>query len=319
MKSNAKLKTQPLNNEKAETQPLGIDLLEQTFPKEFSSQVKVDVYGLSHRGLVRPNNEDHFLVVRGGRELEAIMGNLPADIVSRRFDEVFYGMAVADGLGGEVGGEIASRRALESLLSMVLHTPDWMLRLGKPEINEVMWRMADRFIRVHAALLHEAAQDPYLQGMATTLTTALTMGDDLIMTHVGDSRIYLVRDGQMRQLTRDDTLAQQLIDTGLHNQNDQLVKELRNVLKQALGAKVTEFRPEVEYMKLADGDQLLLCTDGLTDAVDGEAIEQVLKKNCLAKETAEELLRLALEKGGPDNITLIVSRYAFPKIGLENG
>jgi len=311
--SNAKLRTQPINNARAETQPLSIDLLGQEFPTEFSSLVKVDVYGLSHRGLVRPNNEDHFVVVRGGRELEAIMGNLPDDIVSRRFDEVFYGMAVADGLGGEVCGEIASRRALESLLSMVLHTPDWMLRLGKPEINEVMWRMADRFIRVHAALLHEAAQDPYLQGMSTTLSTALTMGDDLIVTHIGDSRIYLVRDGQMRQLTRDHTLAQQLIDTGLHQENDQLVKELKNVLKQALGAKVSECRPEVEYLKLGDGDLLLLCTDGLTDAVESDVIEQVLKKDSPAKEISEELLRLALEKGGPDNVTVIVSRYAFPK------
>jgi serine/threonine protein phosphatase PrpC len=176
-----------------------------------------------------------------------------------------------------------------------------------------MWRMADRFIRVHAALLHEAAQDPYLHGMSTTLSTALTMGDDLIITHVGDSRIYLVRDGQMRQLTRDHTLAQQLIDTGLHHQNDQLVKELRNVLKQALGANVSECRPEVEYLKLADGDLLLLCTDGLTDAVESEVIEQVLKEDSPAKEIAEKLLRLALEKGGPDNITMIVSRYAFPK------
>jgi protein phosphatase len=173
--------------------------------------------------------------------------------------------------------------------------------------------MADRFIRVHAALLHEAAQDPYLQGMSTTLTTALTMGDDLIITHVGDSRVYLIRDGQMRQLTRDHTLAQQLIDSGMHNQNDQLVKELRNVLKQALGAKVGECRPEVDYLKLADGDQLLLCTDGLSDAVESDVIAQVLNKNNSAKATAEELLGLALEKGGPDNITLIVSRYAFPK------
>lgn len=313
MNSNAKLKTRQLNDAKAATQPLNIDLLGQQLPDAFSSNVRVDVFGLTHRGLVRPNNEDHFLVVRGGRELEAIMGNLPPDVVSRRFDEVFYGMAVADGLGGEVCGEIASRRALESLLSMVLHTPDWMLRLGKPEINEVMWRMADRFIRVHAALLHEAAQDPYLQGMSTTLTTALTMGDDLIITHVGDSRVYLIRDGQMRQLTRDHTLAQQLIDSGMHNQNDQLVKELRNVLKQALGAKVSECRPEVDYLKLADGDQLLLCTDGLSDAVESGVIAQVLNKNNSAKATAEELLGLALEKGGPDNITLIVSRYAFPK------
>ena len=99
----------------------------------------------------------------------------------------------------------------------------------------------------------------------------------------------------------------------MHNQNDQLVKELRNVLKQALGAKVSECRPEVDYLKLADGDQLLLCTDGLSDAVESDVIAQVLNKNNSAKATAEELLGLALEKGGPDNITLIVSRYAFPK------
>jgi serine/threonine protein phosphatase PrpC len=305
-----------VSNPKLKTQPLSPELLGQTFPPEFSSLVKVDVFGLSHQGLVRPNNEDHFMVVRGGRELEPVMGNLPEALMSRRFDEVFYAMAVADGLGGEASGEIASRRALEALLSMGLSTPDWMLRLGKPEINEVMWRMADRFIRVHAALIHEAAQDPHLQGMSTTLTTALTMGDDLILTHVGDSRAYLIRKGEIRQLTRDHTLAQQLIDTGL-SQDDHLVKELRNVLKQALGANAAEFRPEVNYFKLLDGDQLLLCTDGLSDAVDEEVINEVLKRNSPAKETAEELLRLALESGGKDNITLIVSRHTLPPPSIQ--
>jgi serine/threonine protein phosphatase PrpC len=281
-------------------------------PDLFTSLVQVDIHGLSHKGLVRPNNEDHFLVLRGGRALEAIMGNLSPNVVSRRFDEMFYGMAVADGLGGEVSGEIASERALEALLGMVLNTPDWMLRLGRPEINEVMWRMADRFIRVHAALIHDSADDPALQGMATTLTTAITSGDDLIVTHIGDSRAYLFREGELQQLTRDHTLAQQLIDDGGHSPSDTLVKELRNVLKQALGAKATECRPEVEHLKMKDGDSLLLCTDGLTDMVDDETIDQVLTHGSSAKAMTEELLDLALKNGGRDNITIIVSRYSIP-------
>jgi len=283
-------------------------------PELFSSLVQVDIHGLSHKGLVRPNNEDHFLVVRGGRALEAVMGNLSPNIVSRRFDELFFGMAVADGLGGEASGEIASERALEALLGMGLNTPDWMLRLGRPEINEVMWRMADRFIRVHAALIHDSAEDPSLQGMATTLTTALTQGDDLIVTHIGDSRVYLFREGELQQLTHDHTLAQQLIDGGGHAPNDTLVKELRNVLKQALGAKATECRPQVEHLKLKDGDSLLLCSDGLTDMVDDETIDQVLTHGSSAKAMTEELLDVALKNGGRDNITIIVSRYTFPRM-----
>ncbi|MGH9883629.1 MAG: PP2C family protein-serine/threonine phosphatase, partial [Pyrinomonadaceae bacterium] len=157
-------------------------------PEAFSSLVQVDVYGISHPGLVRPNNEDHFLVVRGGRTLEPVLGNLSSEMMSECFEEIFYGMVVADGLGGHAAGEVASSQAIRSLMSMALHTPDWILRPGKSEANEVMWRMADRFIRVNAVLLQEAAAHANLDGMSTTMTATVTMGRDLIVTHVGDSR-----------------------------------------------------------------------------------------------------------------------------------
>ena len=281
-------------------------------PPPFSSLVTVDVHGASHRGNVRENNEDHFLVLRGGRFLEPLQGNVRADILFNRFDEVFYGIVVADGLGGALGGEVASRRAIESLISIALHRPDWILRLGKPELYEVMWRMADGFVRVHAALLHDAAENPSLKGMATTMTLAVTLGDDLILTHVGDSRAYLLRDGHLKQLTRDHSVAQEMVDRGQVGQHDRLVRELRNVLNQALGAKALECLPDVQHLKLSDGDRLLLCTNGLTDMVDAGSIEEVLKRDAPARVIADTLLNLALGRGGRDNVTTVVATYSIP-------
>jgi len=253
------------------------------------------------------------MVVRGGRSLEALQGNISWEVLSARFEEVFYGIVIADGLGGAARGEVASRRALESLLAMGLQRPDWILRLGKEEVPEVMWRMADNFIRVHAALLHDAAEDPSLHGMATTMTAAVTLGDDLIVTHVGDSRAYLLRGGKMKQLTRDHSAAQELMDTGRYGRHDRLVKELRSVLNQALGAKALECHPEVQHLKLEDGDTLMLCTDGLTDMVDERTIEESLKRAVPARVAADTLLNLALARGGRDNVTAIVARYSIPK------
>jgi PPM family protein phosphatase len=283
-------------------------------PEAFSSLVQVDVYGLSHPGLVRPNNEDHFLVVRGGRTLEPVLGNLSSELMSECFEEIFYGMVVADGLGGHAAGEVASSQAIHSLLSMALHTPDWILRPGKNETNEVMWRMADRFIRVNAVLLQEAAAHANLDGMSTTMTATVSMGRDLIVTHVGDSRAYLVRKGKISRLTRDHTLAQRLLDEGAHAPNDHLVRELRNVLMQALGAKEASCRPDVHHLMLEHGDQVLLCTDGLSDMVDDTVIEAVLNHETAAREACQSLVDLALSNGGADNITVVVACYSIPSV-----
>jgi len=288
---------------------------ELSAPEPFSSLVTVDLAGLSHPGLVRPDNQDHFLIVRGGRALETVCSNLAEVSPGVIFDETVYAMVIADGLGGYAAGEVASRRAIYYLLSMVLHTPDWILRRGPTKGSEVMERMADRFRSVNAALLREAAAQASLNGMSTTMTAAVTLGDDLIVTHVGDSRAYLYRGGALQRLTRDHSLADRLLREGVKAPTDRLSRELRGILLQALGAKDTLCKPEVNHFVLNDGDCLLLCTDGLTNQVDDSVIADVLRKNMSAADSCQALIDLSLKNGGLDNATVLIGRYSIPSRG----
>lgn len=283
-----------------------------TLPRPFSSLVDVDVFALSHRGHVRSTNEDHYLVVRGGRAFETVLSNLSECPPGDLYDETAYAMIVADGVGGEAAGEIASRQAIYTLLSLGLHTPDWQFRWGSREENTVKWRMVDRFKRINAALLQQAIAQPKLVGMCTTMTVALTYANSAIVTHIGDSRAYLLHDGKLEKLTRDHTLAERLLLEGIHAPNDQLLNELRNVLMQALGSDETACNPDVQHFPLADKDQLLLCTDGLTDMVDETLIKDVLNQEDSASSACRTLIDLALSNGGNDNVTAVVARYSIP-------
>ena len=286
--------------------------VDETPPEPFSSLVAVDYYAMSDKGHVRTRNEDHFLVLRGGRAIETVMSNLGDSQPGDLFEEAAFGMVVADGVGGEAAGEVASRQAIYTLLSLALHTPDWNFRWGPRERNTVMWRMKDRFRRVNAALLRDSATHTSLSGMCTTMTAAVSHGDDLIVGHVGDSRAYLLHGGKLVRLTRDHTLGARLVEDGTHTPNDRLVRELRNVLMQALGSKETECVPDVHDYLLEDGDQVLLCTDGLSDMVEDKLIESVLNEAPSARAACQSLINLALSNGGRDNVTAIVARYSIP-------
>jgi len=285
--------------------------LDDELPDPVSSLVGVDVFAMSHQGHLKGNNEDHFLVVRGGRALETMHTNLPQTRPGDLFEETAYAMIVADGVGGEVAGEVASRHAIFTLLNLCLRTPDWQVRWGSKEKNTVMWRMQDRFLRVNAALLQEATAHSALRGMCTTMTAALTHGPNLIVGHIGDSRAYLWRRGKLKRLTRDHTVAERLKED-LMSSDDHLLVELRTVLLQALGAHRNEVRVDVEYSPLENGDQLLLCTDGLTEMITETDIQSVLAKAPAAKTACQTLVDMALANGGRDNITAIVARYSIP-------
>ena len=274
--------------------------------------IDVDVFAVSHQGHVRAKNEDHYLVVRGARVLETVFTNLTENLPGHLFEETAYGLIVADGVGGEAAGEIASSEAIYTLLNLALRTPDWQFRWGPKEMNTVMWRMQDRFRRVNAALLQDATAHSALRGMCTTMTAALTHGKDLIIGHVGDSRAYLLHHGKLKRLTRDHTLAERLLDDNVNPHNDRLLTELRSVLMQTLGGSESDFRPEVHDYVLEDGDQLLLCTDGLTGMVDDAEIESVLTQFSPAVDACQTLVELALNNGGGDNITVIIARFSIP-------
>jgi protein phosphatase len=282
-------------------------------PEPFSSDLAVDVFALSNLGHVRPNNEDHFLVARVGRALETLFSNLHENAPGLKFAEAGYAMVVADGVGGQPAGEIASSQAIFTLLNLALRTPDWQFRWGPKEKNTVMWRAQDRFRRVNEALLQEATAHSALQGMCTTMTMALSHGKHLIVSHVGDSRASLLHKGKLKRLTRDHTLVAQLLHEGALASDDPLVVGFKGALLQAVGGADNELRPDVDYYELTEGDQLLLCTDGLTDMVDDCLIESVLNDSASAELACNTLVKLALANGGLDNITVIVARYSSPE------
>jgi protein phosphatase len=281
-------------------------------PRVASSAVQVDLAALSHPGKVRPNNEDHFLVVRFHRALQTLLSNLPEGLVPPRAEEGGYGMVVADGMGGRAAGEVASQLAIRTLVDLALATPDWVLKKGTPEIERVMQRMAERYRRVDEALSEESQADASLSGMGTTMTLACSIGSDLVLAHVGDSRAYLMRSGELHLLTRDHTLVQELVDRGVVRPEDASTHPFRHVLTRYLGGGkgdiVTE---EVQRISLADGDRLLLCTDGLTDMVDATAIGAILQSSASSDDACQALVDLALRKGGHDNVTVVLARYRF--------
>lgn len=288
--------------------------LDETPPPPFSSRVNVELFGMTDRGYVRKNNEDHFLIVRAGRAVETVLTSLTADetMPGELFEEAAYGMVIADGVGGEAAGEVASRQAIYTLLSLALHTPDWQFRWGPKERNTVMWRMKDRFRRVNSALLRDATANVSLSGMCTTMTAAVTHGSDLIVGHVGDSRAYLLHAGKLIQLTRDHTISGRLVEDGAHALSDRLVIELRGLLMQARGSTESECNPEISDFLIHDGDQLLLCTDGLTNMVNDIDIEVILTSASSAQSACRSLVDLALRNGGRDNVTVVVGRYSIP-------
>jgi protein phosphatase len=270
----------------------------------------IDVAGATHPGRIRPSNEDHFLIARFGRFLETIETNLSPQDMDPRYEEVGYGLVTADGLGGHSAGEEASRLAITCLRDLVLATPDWILRVDRDEDAErIRQRVQARFEQTSRAMTREADVKPQLHGFATTLTLAATLGKDLLVFHVGDSRAYLFRKGGLHQLTRDHTRAQQLLDAGLIKPEDLTTHQWRNRLTRMLGDHVANARPDVLRLSLEDADCLLLCTDGLTEMVDEATIAQILDMTEGAAAACQSLLDAALQAGGKDNITVVVAQY----------
>lgn len=285
-------------------------------PPPPSALARVDVAGLSDRGKVRPNNEDHFYVARFGRYLERLCTNLPEDELPPRFDEAGYAAIVADGIGGGAAGEVASKLAIRTLINLALGTPDWILRLdGAALPQRLQRRFQERFDQVRAALAEQADADPRLHGFGTTMTLALSLGPALLVVHLGDSRAYLLRQGRLHRLTCDHTVAQALADRGLLDPQEAAGSPLRHVLTKSLSAQAGPAEPDAQGVTLQDGDCLLLCTDGLTDMVSEEGIVRVLAGGGTAEMACRRLVEEALAAGGKDNVTAVVARYGFSAAG----
>jgi protein phosphatase len=252
-------------------------------------------------------------VLRFRRSLETLFTNVDEGILEPYFQEIGYGLLVADGMGGMVAGEVASRMALCKLVELAVNTPDWIMRWDESDdAAQVMQRMRQRFRDVDNSLREQAEADKSLLGMGTTLTVAISLGADLLIGHIGDSRAYMLRGQKFHQLTNDHTLAQAMIDAGIVNPEDDSTRAMRHVLTAALGAAPTRSEAQVQRLPLSDGDQVLLCTDGLTEMVSDENIVSVLESTGSSSEACRTLIDMALSAGGRDNVTLVLARYHFP-------
>ena len=283
-----------------------------------SSQVRVDIAGATHRGHVRKNNEDHFLALRAHRSLEMVCTNLEENSLERSFDETAYGLLVADGMGGMAAGEVASRMALYKIVELVANTPDWIMRLNQQKDEAAaLERMTERFRQVDDALKYEAQQETSIANMGTTLTMAISLANRLVIGHIGDSRAYIMRGNTLHQLTSDHTLAQALVDAGIASPGDPTTRTLHHVLTAAIGAYPERADPQILSFNLFQNDQVLLCTDGLTELVSAETIGSVLSEADSSKAACDSLIDLALSAGGVDNVTVLLARYQFPDPAKE--
>ncbi len=271
------------------------------------SLLRVDVGALSHPGKVRVRNEDHYLALRLYRSRETLATNLPEGDLPPRADQTGYVLVVADGIGGRSGGEHASRRAIGALIEIATRIPDWILRVDDILAGELMQRAEGYFGQVDAILEAEAAADPALSGMGTTMTMVYLLDRDLLVAHVGDSRAYRYRDGALSRLTQDQTMAQALADAGVIAAEEVKSHRQRHILTGALGAKSGAPRVELGRHELRDGDRVLVASDGLTELVPDEAIAKILRRESDPAAAAAALVAAALDEGGTDNVTVLVA------------
>ena len=279
-----------------------------------SSMVRVEFGAVSHTGKVRAQNEDHFLVSKLSRKQQILLTNVPDEQFPEHFTEDGYSMIVADGMGGMAAGEVASRMAIATGVTLFQKSPKWGFKINKREARELFHRVNTYLQEIDLALTKRSEEDRRLFGMGTTLTASFSSGVDLFVIHVGDSRAYLYRDGKLLQLTKDHTVAQAMADAGYiaHEEIRHHIK--RNVLTNFLGGHHGKVKADVRWLRLRDRDRLLLCSDGLNDMVDDASIARILNTHDQPPDAAQSLVDEALDRGGRDNVTVIVARYEVPTL-----
>ena len=272
---------------------------------------ELDLFGITHTGKVRTENQDHFLVATVHPELIIHETSLSAanasSIHGTRLATV---MLVADGVGGSTGGREASQLAIETIMRYVSSTLRCYHAAGSSQEEEFVNALRGAALEAHAAVRAESVQRPELSRMATTLTLFIAVWPWAYVVQVGDSRCYHYSGGTLRQMTRDQTIAQDLVDQGVLAPERVSRSPFSNVLASAIGAEAA--LPEVSRVKMDGRGVFLLCSDGLTKHVADDEIAAELNGLESSERSCRRLLELALERGGSDNITVLIARARTP-------
>jgi serine/threonine protein phosphatase PrpC len=268
---------------------------------------EIDVYGMTHPGKVRSNNQDHFLIGSLRRHIEIHLTSLPdIEPLARPVERVAFLAMVADGVGGGPKGEEASRLAVEKVTDYVTHSMDCYYRSDPADEASFSRSLMEAAMQCHLNIAERTAEDPTRRGMATTLTLWLSVWPRGYLLQVGDSRCYVLRNGQLAQISRDQTMAQDLIDQGVLTRTDAFQTRWANVLASAIGG--SQAAPVVTRVDQRWGDVGLLCSDGLTKHVPDARIRERLATMTSSKQACEALIEDALAGGGSDNVTVLVGR-----------
>ena len=267
---------------------------------------EIDVHGLTHIGKVRKQNQDHFLLASIHKRVEVYRTSLgDGRHLPFRDQRVAFLAMVADGVGGGEGGAEASATALENVMEYVVGGMDCYYRSDVND-DEFILALQDAALRAHKAVLERARMYQVEGKMATTLTMYMGVWPRIYLLQVGDSRYYQLRDDKLTQLSRDQTIAEELVSQGVFTRAVAARSGLANVLSSSIGGEQTA--PVITRLEQKWGSVHLLCSDGLTKHVSDEQITERLASMESAKQVSEQLLQDALDGGGTDNITIIVGR-----------
>ena len=272
------------------------------------TDAELDLFGLTHQGHRRKNNQDHFLIatVHAGIKLHstslARAEELPLE--GNRLGTV---MLVADGVGGTGDGAAAAQLATESVMQYVASSLRCYHEMGTGNDPQFLTSLREAAMRAHEAVLAEAVTRSDRKSLATTLTLGIGVWPWLYVVQVGDSRAYIYTGGRLVQVTRDQTMAQEMVDLGALKSADQQRSPLNDILSSAIGAE--EASPVVTRVDISErGCVLVFCTDGLTKHVSNAEIEAHCAKGLSAEQLGRTLVELALERGGSDNVTVVIAR-----------
>jgi serine/threonine protein phosphatase PrpC len=267
---------------------------------------EIDYYGLTHPGKVRKENQDHFILSSLHKRMDVHLTSIPVSDKLEDARERLAGRAwVAVGAGGRPGGEEASRLALEAVSRYAAGSMDCYYTADPADDQAFTQSLADAALHCHEQLRKHSG-GASSKGMATTLTLMLFVWPRAYLLQVGDSRYYILRDDELTQISRDQTLAQVLVDDGVFSRTEASKSPLSDVLSSAIGG--SETTPVVTGIDSNWNYVHLLCSDGLTKHVGDEQIAERLRSMTSAKQVCEDLLQDALDDGGSDNITIIVTR-----------
>lgn len=283
----------------------------------------VEIHATSHVGRVRRGNEDNYLLLNISRSKAWTSSQEAGEFVveSQKFeiDDNGIVLAVSDGMGGALAGEVASKMAVESVCDKLINE-DVDATLTPEEYNqELISKLYNATVYANYLIHQQGRSDPQYQGMGATFTGIGVTPQAVDIIQVGDSRAYLVRNGKIYQVTKDQSLVQQLIDAQQISPEEAETHTLKNVILQALGAQ-NEIYPVSARVQPHRNDVFLICSDGLSNKVNAASMQRIVLENIdQLQQAAAELVKEANENGGEDNITVILSKFTGESLPEPEG